>query len=902
MKLGLPKLKFRQLLRRAIHAALLLCLAIQASFIACILSYGYLPIPAQWGNSLATKYGPEDLSIRVEAIRVRPGLQVELLGLQLHSNMLSDPLLTATEAELQWGFIPQRNYRPGIKGLTVNNATLYLPPVYAPSGQQTRLLERMAFHLRPGTERIQIDSFAALHEEIRLRGQIEWPLRATSTTADTSSAPKTNQFINRSYELIAEALKAKERINLLARPTLNFQLQMLDDRSVQISTRLSSRILQHPEITGKDIWIDTAFQLKDGQLNSSSSIQFHASELLIPRLKTSVRSAYGQISQQDWSALKNGNWPELELCAQELTIHDFKLNAPKIRIDPDDYPRLRVSGSSDALQGAAAFSGELDVEEKSAHIQAQGSVDLIDLIPPAAAVQLPELRFSQAPYYQLEAEFMAGFQLKSIQVKAQANQLSVGGITFDHMQAVSHFAADRLAIEHLYLRRDQQWADAKFSLDRNNDEYRIALQGSAIPNEYNALLPGWWASIFEDFDFSQVKSSYGDFIIYGNTRSPVADLYYGYAEAQQVAYNGVQLETVDLIVRGRGDYTEVHNLNARRGDAWARGNIAFTSLTDEINAPLSIRLEFDAQLPLRETEKLFGPNIAPILRDFECDQLPTAHFTAVLFNSAYPQYQGKTYFDLNANSNGPLRFKQVPLDQLQFKLYGRQQIAHLRDLNFGFAGGHGQAEIDIETPVESPPQIRLKLQLQDANKQQALANLAPLTGGAGTNESRPRPNKAPSLLNFKLHAEGPAENPYQYQGYGDIEIKDSNLGAIKLLGPLSTLLEKTPLNFTSFSLNTLKAKFKLEHETVHLNPLVIDGPSTQILAPGKLRIDTQELDMRVSVSLFANLGAPKSPIKRFSDFIQSPLPNLLQFELSGTLFKPRWRSLYDPRNLIPQLW
>lgn len=901
MKLGLPKVKFRQLLRRGIHAVLLLFLVIQAGFIAGLLSYGYLPIPALWGNALIAKYGPQDLHIEVSAIRIHPGLQIELLGLHLHSSMLSDPLLTASEAELQLGLIPQRHYQPGVKGLTVNNATLYLPPVYAPSGQRTRLLERMAFHLTPGNERIRIDSFAALHDEIRLRGQIEWPLHSISPEAGRTSAARTNRFINRSYELIAQALKAKERINVLARPTLNFQLQMLDDSSVQISTRLSSRTLQHTEITGQNIWIDTEFQLKAGQLNSSSSIQFHAGELLLPRLKATVRSAYGQISQQDWSALENGDWPELELCAQELTIQDLKLDAPKIRIDPNDYPHLQVSGSSDGLHGAAAFSAVLDVEEKSARIQAQGSVDLIGLIPPAAAAKLPELQFNQAPYYQLAAEFKPGFQLDSIQVKAQVNQLSVGGIAFDHMQAACHFDADRLSIDHLYLRRDQQWLDLKFSLDRSSDDYRLALQGSAIPDEYNALLPGWWARIFRDFDFSQAKSSYGDFIIRGNTRRRAADLYYGYAEAQQVAFRGVQLEAADLIVRGRGHYAEVHNLNARRGDDWAHGNIAFASLADEIRAPLSIRLEFDAQLPLRDTEKLFGPNIARILSDFESDQSPTAHFSAAIFNSAYPQHQGKTYFDLNANSNGPLRFKQVPLDQLQFKLYGRKQTTYLRDLSFGFAGGSGQAQIDIETVEDSSPLIRLNLQLQDANKQQALVNLAPLTGGTIADEPR-RPDSAPTQLNFNLHAQGPAQNPYQYQGYGDIEIKDPNLGSIKLLGPLSTLLEKTPLSFTSFSLDTLQAKFKLDHETVHLNPLVIDGPSTQILAPGKLRIDTQQLDMRVSVSLFANLGDPKSPIKRFSDFIQSPLPNLLQFELSGTLAKPRWRSLYDPRNLIPQLW
>ncbi|MFT4902044.1 MAG: hypothetical protein ACI81V_001327 [Lentimonas sp.] len=900
MKLGPLRFNIRRLLQSCLHSALLLLLGLQASILACLLSYGYVPIPANWGNALMAKYGPPDFILETGSIRLTANAQIELTDLSVRTPMLTQPAFQAQRTVIQLGLVPEQNLRLGVLDVTVTNGTLFLPAVYSPSGHRTALLQQMAFHLTPRSEQIHVDTFAALLDEIRLRGSLEWPLTPAQSPHESSITMQAR--IDRGYKLIASALKQKSRFNALAQPTLNFKLQMLEDQSVQISTQLSSRSLIHPQLTGKNIRIDAAFQIKEGHLNSSSSIQFKADELSAPGLKTSAQSIYGQIAQEDWSALVNGNWPELELCAAALTVRNYPLVAPKLQIDPKDYPRLQVTGSCAGLEGAAAFAGVVDVAAQSAEIEAQGSVDLLRLIPQQALEKLPTLELGPAPYYSVQLRLKEGFQLDSAQVRAQADQLAVNGIKFDHIQATAQYAQGLFEIQDLHLRRGSQWLQLQFSLDRNSSDYRVALLGSAVPYEYNSILPRWWAAIFKDFDFSAVDYSYGDFIIYGNIKNRVADLYYGYAEARQVAYRGVQLAEADLIVRGRGRYAEVHNLHAKNGSAWARGNIAFASLPDEIHVPVSIRLDFDAHLPLADTQKLFGENIARIISDFESDESPTAHFSAAIFNQAYPHYSRHTYFNLSANSNGPVRFKQVPLDQLEFKLYGRPTATHLRELSFEFADGTGSAEIDINTPVAAEPRLRLNLQLRAANKDKTLAGLAPVIGNTSpSTPSEQAHHSEESALSLRLHLEGPANNPYGYSGYGSLLLQDPKLGSIKLLGPLSTLLENTPLNFTSLSLNTLQGSFQLDQATVQFSPLRIDGPSTQILAPGSFRIDTQELDMRVSISLFANLGAPKSPLKKFSDFIQSPLPNLLQFDLNGTLTKPRWRSLYDPRNLIPQL-
>ena len=90
-------------------------------------------------------------------------------------------------------------------------------------------------------------------------------------------------------------------------------------------------------------------------------------------------------------------------------------------------------------------------------------------------------------------------------------------------------------------------------------------------------------------------------------------------------------------------------------------------------------------------------------------------------------------------------------------------------------------------------------------------------------------------------------------------------------------------------------------DLVTFDPLHIDGDRTQIDTPGTLCLSDQTLNMNVEVKLFGNAGKPDSKLRKIGELITKPIPNLLQFELTGTLKDQKLRSLYDPRNLIPNL-
>jgi len=896
----LKKLRLGVLLELFFDAGMLLIFMAQAFVVGCLLIYGYMPLPSEWSNQLIAQKIPPSIRLHVDEFRLRTDGSIELVGIELHSENIQQTLLQAdaAEFELRWNGL---GHLPRLERLVLTSGTLYIPSVYSPDGYHSPILERIAFRLVPGESNWNVDRFAAIHDSIRLRGSFELPSRKE----DTAKMPDIEAFIHNFYTQAAKLSQQKERINYFLTPTIAFKLNSVDAQTQQIDLRVSSRQLRHPEANAEEVQLRGTVQFQNGEIIPISAPRLTATRLDVPRYGLSAERLSAEFPREEFDGLMSGEWPSLKLAAKRITLQDFELDAPTLQIDPKAYPELSFLGATRSLNGAIDLGGHINTQTWSGQVRARGSVDLVKLASATVHEKLPKITYDTPPYYDVNLDFGEGFALNRAELKAQVNNLHLDDLSFDHINAHASYKDGLYSINDLYLRRQKQWLDLKFSLDPVSDDYRVTLIGSAVPYEYNALMPRWWGAIFEDIDFSQTDYSLGDFIIYGNTQSGASDLYFGHAEAHNVSYQGVALDEAELIVRGRGPYCELHNLNARSGQGWARGDIAFASRVGDGTGPVSIRLNMEAKLTLEDAAKLFPGNVAKIISDFKTDGLPVTQLKGVIFNNDYPEYAGKSYFDLSAVLDQPLSFKDVPLDHLSFDLYGRSEVTYLRDVKLGYADGQGSAQIDVFTPSESPNTVRYQFTLQDADQNQALQDLPQLDkleDSLETSDSAqaPRSRREAARVDIQLHGQGPTEDPFRHTGYGRFKIRNEELGTIQLLGPLSKILQNTDFNFTSFNLNQMSGDFTYQNEDVTFEPLHIDGSLTQIKAPGTLNLKDQSLDMRVSVSLFGNVGDPESNFRKIGDLITKPLPNLLQFELTGTLKDQKLRSFYDPRNFIPR--
>ena len=162
-------------------------------------------------------------------------------------------------------------------------------------------------------------------------------------------------------------------------------------------------------------------------------------------------------------------------------------------------------------------------------------------------------------------------------------------------------------------------------------------------------------------------------------------------------------------------------------------------------------------------------------------------------------------------------------------------------------------------------------------------------------------DELPSEININLHAKGPANDLYKLEGSGDFTVKDSNLGSIPLLGPLSKLLKDTPLNFTSFNLNKMNGQFSINNEQLNFKRITINGPQSKVTASGTMQLKDYALDMNLGVDLLGNVirnnnGRATGLEKTIK--LLNPLSYLLQFKLTGTLNEQNLQLFYSSDTIF----
>lgn len=891
----------RRVSEQWLRALLLVLLAAQCFAIGCLLAYGKLSLPSRWVNPWLHKQAVDGFYFQTEAIHLRLNGDLELHKVSLHSTDHASALLEAdgavARARLFDGVRPQL----GLRHLVLTNGTLYMPAVYAPNGVRTPILQKIGFRFSPTEAALNLEHFVATHEAIRIRGSLQWPL----TGAPIDPPQKQAQLLKQIYSSLATALKAKTYAALLDSPSLYVDLHSEDGKALQIDAHLYSPKLKYAGSSGNNLHVQGKLQVHEARLECTEPLSFTLENFSAPHYALKAGSIVGQLPALDWQTITQGAWPAFDVATEYLEFRQFNLHAPQISIDPHLFPTVTLAGAMGGYGGTSRFQATLDLQQLNGHAHTQGTVDLLQLLPPELQQHLPDYRFESAPYCDLKLHFENGFVLSRAEFHAQAHKPQLAGVAFDILRTRGSYAQQQLELKQFSFDRGQQHLDLHLHYDLENQAYQTGLYGSIIPIEYNALMPRWWRNLFNDnFRFTSNSKVHGDFRIHGGSSPFRTDLYYGTIQGKDLSYRAVPIDAGSLIVRGRRSYSEIHQLHARSGEGFLRGDLQFTSFRDAIRAPASIRYAINAELPLQSAQKLVNPTIAKTIERFSAEQLVQVELNGAQFNEAlYPQFKDKSFVHLTANSKGPIQYARVPLDYLRFRLDAARRITAMRELTFGFANGTGTGAIDIDSTDKSQPaQLHLQLSLKDADYKKSLQSIptsADLERSLETApESSPHQGREDARVAVNLHANGPADDLYQLNGYGSFIVNDDALGSIQLLGPLSKVLQGTPLGFTSFNLNRMHGVFSIGEAQLDFSSLSIDGPQAKINASGTLQLQDHALDMLVGVDLFGNIVGTTNGVQQTIKML-NPLNYLLQFQLTGTLQQQRFRSLFDPRNFLP---
>ncbi len=884
-------------IHRCIISLLLLLLTVQCISTISMLAYGRLLIPSTWANNWLKQYEYSGLHLQSDAVSFRLNGDIELHSATLSQSDYPNALLSADKITIQNQFFSNFRLTPSLKSLSLTNGTLFIPSIYSPSGRRETIVKDLSFNVSKLENSYHITNFVAVRKTMRLNGQMNLEFNSLRPVKELRPLP-----IQNFYETIADLLKVDFYSSILDSPSIYFDLGKSATDGLLIGTQLYSPKIKYNGIIGKNFQLSTSLSLQESQIVNAEPLYFSIQGLKSGQSNVQIESVAGKIQECSLKELVRGRWPECRVATTSAKWQDYIISSSNVTIKPINYPEIHFIGSVHSELGSVHLTSALDAVDLSGTLGARGLVNILPLLPENLRQHLPEYHFSTLPYCRLQIQLAKQLRLNKFNYKAKSKNLELGRIAFDSFNTSGNFDGTTLTVNSLSLDRGEQYLDMNLLWNTKVQSYQSALRGFIIPNEYNEIMPTWWSSIFNDnFVFNSNSQLYGDFLVAGNIEPITETSFYGSVKGENLSYKSVPIASGSLILRGRNNYSEINRLSAKSPFGFINGNIQFTRFRDGIQNLASIRYDIDAKLPIKYARKLVSNKIESSFAAFNSEQPATILFSGAQFReNLYPKFQGKSYLQLAIDSNGPVSYWGYPLDYLRFNLTAANDLVSIRELYFGFAKGAGSGDVDILNSKHSS-EFCTQLSLKNADYNLALTRINVNNDLQQKIKKTVNNEEQPSSININLHAKGPANDLYKLKGHGDLTVQDSNLGSIPVLGPLSTLLQDTPLNFTSFNLNKMNGQFSIENEQLNFKKISISGPQSTVTASGTMQLKDYALDMNLDVDLFGNVirnnnGRATGLQKTIK--LLNPLNYLLQFKLTGTLSEQHLQLFYSSDTIF----
>ncbi|CAI8295956.1 MAG: Uncharacterised protein [Opitutia bacterium UBA7350] len=887
-----------------LQTILVLVFLLQGFLAYCLIAYNRIPLPANKVNQWLKESAHQGYYLQGKTCFLLPTGAIQFNELRAFVKSSDTAVAEAKELRLYPTF-----GQPFFRKVLLYQGTLYPTEKVETKDRPLGRLTDLNFALKWDAlnETLHFEFLTARYQNLRICGN------ATLHPADlqnlTLGEPKRNDSLtpplnhSETYSQLEQLLQKTRGPVLYLKLKKNTSANGISSASYALSFFFDALKFQGEHFAIQQLQLQGGASLKAKNFQLNQPLRFQAQESFFPAQGIRIEGLAGKIPEQSAFALREDKLPNCQIYADAISGFGKIIHAVELKTNHSSAGILQVAAAGKGFDGFLRFYSQLHLDDYSGNGTLSGNFNPLRLIPEFQTYKIPKSKINGSSLCKARIYWQPHFQQPQLQAFAHFSQPNLNGVSFDHASFNAAYYANNLAVDSFRFKRGSQWLELDYHLNLKEKIYALSTRGRVLPDQYNPFMPRWWQQIFnKDLTFSELSHVEGDCVVYGHLSRKTADFYYGKFNATQIAYRQVPIDHGHLTLRGKDRYVEIHSLDAHSDSHRLYGDLQFTQYRDKIHHLAAIRYDLNGSLPLSKIRKLLPTETATKLEIFQSLHATKFNFKAAQFREAdYPQFLGHSHLQLEVVADAPLTFHSADLDYLRFKLHAQKNKMYIRDLHFGLGGGEGTGMIDHERPsLDEPAELCAKLKLQDADYPYFRSFITKLESNQETpaSSSNSMPSSQSSSLNLKIHTLGPANNLYAHFGYGNFEIQDQDLSSIQLLGPLSMILEKTPLGFTSLRLSQIESDFAIEDGFMKFSPLNINGPQANIEANGTLHLENKSLDILVGINLIGNLSKRINPFKRITDVI-NPLNYLMQFRITGKLDDQEIRSLYDPRNLLP---
>jgi hypothetical protein len=516
-------------------------------------------------------------------------------------------------------------------------------------------------------------------------------------------------------------------------------------------------------------------------------------------------------------------------------------------------PQLEWSDSA----GRFAATGAWSRRDGRATFQARSTIDLKPLLGSfGLGGVLGDLAYTTPPLIEASGSGATGGSAKKFDVigRAAIETFSYKSIQFDGLTADFAWEAERMMLRDLRLRHRTGLLSADL-LDAPND-FRLNVESGIAPSALLPLAQPGAARFLKEWEWQRAPNI--RLTIKGTSRDPTTWHGDGGFDLGPARFRGVRLNSArgDLHF-GDGLYA-IQNLKVTRDEGQGTGAFSFDTKKQEIQID-HVETTLKPSEAIIWIEPRFLEHVAP----YRFHRTPR-----VLANGIVQLGKGKqTHLELEVSAPGGMDYtfidKVLPFDRIGGTLLftdDRLQILGLKgklfqgnltggaDISLAHNDHHYTANIAVEK-VDFPSLTDLYFKYKSARGE----------------------------LSGKFDFGGIGDQKPALHGAGEVEVRNGNVFAIPIFGPLSELLSKFFTGAGYSVAHEATAPFTIRNGVIHTEKFKVSGKLFAMIGHGDIDFIRNDLDFDIRIDA-AGAGA-----------VLTPLYQLFEYHGSGSLTKPVWK-------------
>ncbi len=524
-------------------------------------------------------------------------------------------------------------------------------------------------------------------------------------------------------------------------------------------------------------------------------------------------------------------WKELT-----LTIPQLEWN--------DAAGRFAASGTWSRTSGAATF-------------QARSTVDLAPLLGSfGLGAVLNDFRYEKPPLIETSGSATIGDEATKIELigKLALDKFTYRTIAFDGLTTDFAWDEKRTMLRDLRLRQRTGLISADL-LDAPGD-FRLNLESSISPGALVPLAAAPLARFLGQWDWTRSPNLHLQ--VRGTSRDPATWKGEGTLALGPARFRGVRMDSATGDLRfGDGTYA-LDNFKITRNEGQGTGSFSYNTARREINID-HVETTLIPSDAIMWIEPRFLEHVSP----YRFHHTPHVRADGIVQLGAGKQ----THLQIDISAPGGMDYTFIdhvlPFDRIAGQLLFTDDRLQIFDLKGGLfhgdlSGGadislahndhHYTATVSVEH-VDFPSVTDLYFKYKTARGE----------------------------LFGKLDFGGVGSEKKLLHGTGRVEVRNGNVFAIPVFGPLSELLSKVFTGAGYSVAHEASAPFTIREGVIHTDNLKVSGKLFAMLGHGDIDFVKNELDFDIRIGA-SGPGA-----------LLTPLYNLFEYHGSGSLSKPVWK-------------